>query len=66
MKTTFSFFPGMFKNPALAVKTTCKLEYYFKKLNKKVIEYQLFKYKCVETLAMIIDCNISNDLFELS
>ena len=33
MKTTFSYFPGMFGNPAPAVKTSCKLNVVLKTLN---------------------------------
>ena len=40
MKTTFSFFPGMFENPA-------KKKYYFKKQNQKYYE-TLTIYECVE------------------
>ena len=46
MKTTFSYFPGMFENPAQA-------KYYFKKQNQKYYE-MLTKYECVEK---IIDDN---------
>jgi len=35
MKTTFSYFQGMFKNPAPS-------NYYFKKQNQKYYEYELY------------------------
>ena len=40
MKTTFSYFPGMYENPAPA-------KYYFKKQNQKYYEI-LTIYECVE------------------
>ena len=40
MKTTFSYFPGMFENPAPA-------KYYLKKLNQKYYEISTI-YECVK------------------
>ena len=40
MKPTFSYFPGMFENPAPA-------KYYFKKQNQNYCEILTF-YECVE------------------
>ena len=48
MKTTFSYFPGMFENPAPAK---------YKKKNQKYYEI-LTIYEYVEKLSMIIGCNI--------
>jgi len=50
MKTTFSYFPGMFENSAPA-------KYYLIKLNQKYYEI-LTLYECVEKRSMIIVCNI--------
>ena len=47
MKTTFSYFPGMFKNPAPA-------KYYLKKQNNEIITL----YEFVEKVSMTIVCNI--------
>ena len=47
MKTTFSYFPGMFENPIPAVKTSCKLNFIFKEQNQKYYEI-LAIYECVE------------------
>ena len=52
MKTTFSYFPGMFENPVPVVKTSCKLNIIFKK-NSKYYEISTL-YKCVEKLLLII------------
>jgi len=46
MKTAFSYFPGMFGNPA-----------YLKKQNQKYYEI-LTTYECVEKQSMAIVCNI--------
>ncbi len=40
MKTTFSYFPRMFENPAPAVKTSCERNINFKKI-KNIMKYQL-------------------------
>ena len=36
MKTTLSYFPGMFENPALAVKTNCKINNFFKQRSQNL------------------------------
>ena len=54
IKTTFSYFPGMFENPAAA-------KYYLKK-NKKCYEI-LTIYECVQKRPMTI---VSNNLFVIS
>jgi len=41
MKTTFSYFPRMFENPAPAVKTSCERNINFKKIENIMI-YQLY------------------------
>ena len=48
MRTTFLYFPGMFENPALAVKTSCKrIKHQLKIQNQKYYEI-LTIYECVE------------------
>ena len=43
MKTTFSYFTGMFENLAPAVNTSCKLNIVLQKTQiKNIIKYQLF------------------------
>ena len=54
MKTTFSYFPRMFENPAPAVKTNCKLKVIWKKKHYEISTI----YECVEKLSIIISCNI--------
>jgi len=55
MKTTFSYFPGMFKNPAPGVKQVVIYKYYLK-TKKNIMNSTL--YECIERLSMIIGCNI--------
>ena len=50
MKTTFSYFPEMFENPA-------SVNIIFKKQNQKYYEI-LTRYECVEKQSMTIVCNI--------
>ena len=42
MKTTFSYFPGMFENPAPAAKTSCKRNIDKKNKIKIIMKCQLF------------------------
>jgi len=51
MKTTFSYFPGMFGNPAPAVKTSCKLNIIFFK--SKIF---LIVIICVEFFTIRVKC----------
>ena len=51
MKTTFSYFPGMFENPAPA-------KYYLKKKQNQKYYEILNRYECFEKLSMTIGFNI--------
>ena len=53
MKTTFSYFPRMFENPAPAVKTNCKLKVIWK---KNIMKYQLYTNASIRVLW----CNFLN------
>ena len=56
MKTTFSYFPGMFENPEPTVKTSWKLNITYLK-NQKYHEI-ITIYESVKKLLLIICCNI--------
>ena len=65
IKTTFSYFPGIFENPAPVVKTSYKRNINLKKQYQKYFEISN-KNECVEKKSMIIGCNIWMICLELN
>ena len=63
IKMTFSYFPGIFKNHAPAVKTSCKGN----KIIQNKIYYEIWTlYECIELQPTIVCCNKWMNSFQLN